>query len=153
VVTLRDLGAESLPAQVQRIMDGYVQSRIEAGESPEAARATAAAQHDVLFPGGRPAEGQHLMDVLDGDEVVGLLWMGRPLGGAASTWFVYFVEVAESRRGRGYGRAAMEAAEAWTREHGGTRIALNVFGPNTVARSLYDSMGFGVMATQMYKDL
>jgi ribosomal protein S18 acetylase RimI-like enzyme len=153
VVTLRDMDPGAVPAQVRRIMDDYVISRVEAGEALESARAVAATQEDLLFPGGQPAEGQHLMDVLDGDEVVGLLWMGRPMGGAESTWFVFFVEVDPARRGRGYGRATMEAAEAWTLERGGSRISLNVFGPNAAARSLYDSMGFAVMATQMYKDL
>ena len=36
---------------------------------------------------------------------------------------------------------------------GGTRVGLNVFGPNAVARALYDSLGYRVMATAMYKDL
>ena len=47
----------------------------------------------------------------------------------------------------------MEAAEEWTRERGGTRVALNVFGPNLVARSLYDSLGYEVLATSMFKDI
>jgi GNAT superfamily N-acetyltransferase len=47
----------------------------------------------------------------------------------------------------------MEAAEQWTREHGGTRVALNVFGPNLTARSLYDALGYEVLATSMFKDL
>jgi ribosomal protein S18 acetylase RimI-like enzyme len=138
---------------VPRIMDGYVEDRIAAGEDPEGARATSLAQRELLFPGGLPAPGQHLMHVVDADQVVGLLWMGRPLSGPESTWFVFFVEVDEARRGRGYGRATMEAAEAWTRDRGGTRVGLNVFGPNVVARSLYDSLGYQVMATAMFKDL
>jgi len=41
----------------------------------------------------------------------------------------------------------------WTRERGGTRVALNVFGPNLTARSLYDSLGYEVLATSMFKDV
>jgi ribosomal protein S18 acetylase RimI-like enzyme len=93
------------------------------------------------------------MNVLDGDEVVGTLWMGKPFGNLESTWFVFYVEIDEAHRGRGLGRAAMQAAEDWTKEHDGTRVALNVFGPNVVARSLYDSLGYQVMATAMFKDL
>jgi ribosomal protein S18 acetylase RimI-like enzyme len=131
----------------------YTEQRIEAGENPESARTNGAAQIGQLFPDGKPSEGQHVMDVLDGDEVVGLLWMGRPFGSADKAWFVFYVEIDEAHRGRGLGRAAMQAAEEWTVEHDGTRVALNVFGPNMVARALYDSLGFQVMGTTMFKDV
>jgi ribosomal protein S18 acetylase RimI-like enzyme len=152
-MTLREMTPAEVASHIARIMDGYVEERIGAGEDPEGARASSAEQWAILFPDDRPADGQHLMHVLDGDDVVGLLWLGRPLSGPASTWYVFFVEVNPDQRGRGYGHAAMEAAEAWTRERGGTRIGLNVFGPNVVARALYDALGYQVMATAMYKDL
>ena len=79
--------------------------------------------------------------------------MGRPLSGPPGTWFVFDVEIDEAHRGRGLGREAMRLAEEWTRARGGTRVGLNVFGPNTVARTLYDSLGYRVMAIAMYKDL
>ena len=70
------------------------------------------------------------MNVLVDEEPIGTLWMGRPFSGDADTWYIFDIEIAKELRGRGFGRAAMEAAEAWTRERGGTRVALNVFGPN-----------------------
>jgi ribosomal protein S18 acetylase RimI-like enzyme len=79
--------------------------------------------------------------------------MGRPFSGDGVTWFIYDIEIAKDMRGRGFGRAAMQAAEEWTRERGGTRVALNVFGPNLTARSLYDSLGYEVLATSMFKDI
>ena len=92
-------------------------------------------QFAELFPNGSPADGQYVMNVIADEEIVGTLWMGRPFSGDGDTWFVFDVEIAKDMRGRGFGRAAMEAAEEWTREHGGTRVALNVFGPNLTARS------------------
>ncbi|HVB70410.1 MAG TPA: GNAT family N-acetyltransferase [Acidimicrobiales bacterium] len=153
MASLREMTPDEVTNLLPRIMDGYVEERVGAGQDVESARATANEQHAILFPDGRAAEGQHLMHVLDGDNVVGLLWMGRPMSAIASTWFVYYVEVNPDQRGRGYGRAAMELAESWTREHGGTRVALNVFGPNLVARSLYDALGYEVMATTMFKEV
>ena len=47
----------------------------------------------------------------------------------------------------------MLAAERWATEHGGSRIALNVFGPNTIARNLYESSGYEVASLQMRKEL
>lgn len=153
MVTLREMSPAEVAAVLPGIFEGYVEDRVDAGEDPADARLTATSQRATLFPDDAPAEGQHLMHVLDGDQVVGLLWMGRPFSGPAATWFVFFVRVDEALRGRGYGRAAMYAAEDWTRERGGTRVALNVFGPNVTARALYDSLGYQVLATAMYKDL
>lgn len=144
---------EELTHWVPAMFAGYVEERIGAGESRESAWAFSAAQQEVLFPGGVPAEGQHVMNLVRAGETVGVLWMGRPLGGSEDTWFVFYVEIDEAHRAQGLGREAMELAEAWTKEHGGQRIGLNVFGPNTVARSLYDSLGYQVLATSMFKDL
>ncbi|MGH9019433.1 MAG: GNAT family N-acetyltransferase [Acidimicrobiales bacterium] len=150
---LRDMDAAALAVAIPAIMADYVDEQVAAGQSRAAAQARADAQHAALFPDDRPAEGQHLMEVVDGDEAVGLLWMGRPFDGDERTRWVFKVEVYEAHRGRGLGRATMEAAEAWTREHGGTRVGLNVFGHNAVARSLYDSLGYQVQSTNMFKDL
>jgi ribosomal protein S18 acetylase RimI-like enzyme len=133
--------------------DEYVAQRIKAGEDPDVAQRTSDSQYAELFPGEGPAEGQHVMNVIDEEEIVGTLWIGRPFSRDANTWYIFDIEIAKDFRGRGYGRAAMEAAEAWTRERGGTRVALNVFGHNLVARSLYDSLGYEVLATSMFKDL
>lgn len=150
---LRDLSAADAYAAAMAVQESYVADRVGAGEDPALAAATAASQFATLFPDGAPAEGQHVMHVVEAGEVVGLLWMGRPFSGAEDTWYVFDVVIDAAHRGRGLGRAAMELAEEWTRAHGGTRVGLNVFGPNTVARALYDSLGYQVAATAMYKDL
>jgi ribosomal protein S18 acetylase RimI-like enzyme len=137
-----------LPGQFAR----YVEERVHAGEAPDAARVMADAQRAELFPGDAPAEGQHVMHLRVDDETVGVLWMGRPLGGG-SDWYVFFVGVDEARRGRGLGRVAMLEAERWTRARGGTRIVLNVFGPNQVARNLYDSLGYRPLQTYVQREL
>ncbi len=131
----------------------YVAERMKAGDSSDAAHRTSETQFAELFPDGAPAEGQFVMNAIADGVTVGTLWMGRPFSRDSNTWFVFDIEIAEDARGRGIGRAAMEAAEVWTREHGGTRVALNVFGPNLIARSLYDSLGYEVLATSMFKDL
>lgn len=50
--------------------------------------------------------------------------------------------VARGHRRRGAGRALMEAAEAWAREAGITKIELHVFPHNTPAIGLYESLGY-----------
>lgn len=141
--------AEWLPAMKAH----YVEERVAAGEPREQATASSDHQFAILVPDGRPAEGQHVMNAVRDGEAVGQLWTGRPFGSDPEMWFVFFVEVDPQHRGKGLGREIMLAAEAWTRANGGRKIGLNVFGPNAVARSLYDSLGYEVMATNMVKDL
>jgi GNAT superfamily N-acetyltransferase len=152
-VRLRDKTEAGFDAWLPVHTADYIAQRVGAGEDEQVARRTSETQHAVTFPGGRPAAGHHVMDVLDDGEVVGTLWMGPPFNGDGDTWFVFKVEIDEGFRGRGLGRAAMEAAEDWTRTRGGSRIALNVFGPNAAARSLYGSLGYEVASIGMHKDL
>jgi hypothetical protein len=41
----------------------------------------------------------------------------------------------------------------YVKSQGGTRLALNVFGPNAVARGLYESLDYKTMTIGMRKDL
>jgi len=50
--------------------------------------------------------------------------------------------VHEGYRGKGYGRAAMVIGERATLDAGDTHLALNVFGHNHIAISLYNGMGY-----------
>jgi ribosomal protein S18 acetylase RimI-like enzyme len=153
MVKLEAKTSEELASWMPTKKERYVAERVTAGENPEVARVMSEAQYAELFPHGTPAQGQFVMNVLVDEEPIGTLWLGRPFSGDADTWYIFDIEIAKEVRGRGYGRSTMEAAEAWTRERGGTRVALNVFGPNLTARSLYDSLGYEVLATSMFKDI
>ena len=50
--------------------------------------------------------------------------------------------VAHDHRGRGIGRALMEAAEAWARSAGVRKIELHVFPHNEAAIALYERLGY-----------
>jgi ribosomal protein S18 acetylase RimI-like enzyme len=118
-----------------------------------AARMRAAAQYEELLPDGLDTPGSHLLVVeTEAGERVGIVWLG-PHPTRADRGFIYDVTIEQTARGRGYGRAAMLAAEALLREEGKAAVDLNVFGFNTIARHLYESMGYEVVATQMTKKL
>jgi hypothetical protein len=59
--------------------------------------------------------------------------------------YLFDIELVPEARGRGLGRATMLAAEQTARSLGATRMGLNVFGHNTVAARLYDSLGYLVV--------
>jgi ribosomal protein S18 acetylase RimI-like enzyme len=121
--------------------------------------ATAAAEKARLdtarrFSGGLASPGQVLFRLVAGDQPVGWLWLNVPgIGGDPLMGWVNDIEVAPEYRGRGYGKAAMLLAEREALARGMTSLGLNVHGQNTVARSLYDSLGYDVMTQQMRKPL
>lgn len=130
----------------------YVDSRVKAGESHEKAQAASDREMESMFPGGRPNDDHAVFDVVDDGEVVGVLWIGLR-DRAAGSWYVYDIAIDEAFRGRGLGRATMLLAETEARARGARSIGLNVFGFNTVARRLYESLGYEPTAIQMQKAL
>jgi ribosomal protein S18 acetylase RimI-like enzyme len=80
-----------------------------------------------------------------------VLWLGEPTDGEAESLWVFDIEIDPEHRGRGLGRDTMLLAEEEARRLGRTRIKLNVFARNAVARALYLSLGFEAMAIQMSK--
>jgi ribosomal protein S18 acetylase RimI-like enzyme len=123
---------------------------MSAAEAREKARRETA----QLFSAGLETPGQVVFRVLAAGVAVGWLWLAVPgPGGDPLMAWVYSIEVEPEQRGRGYGRAAMLLAEAEARSRGMTSLGLNVHGQNTVARALYDSLGYEVMALQMKKHL
>lgn len=118
-------------------------SVLEADRNVERNRAT-------LLNGEQPAAGQYILDVVSDDAVVGTLWLGHQPG--QNEWFIYDIVINEEHRGIGLGRATMIAAEEYVRSRSATRLGLNVFGRNTIARRLYESLDFQVMSVAMYKD-
>jgi ribosomal protein S18 acetylase RimI-like enzyme len=126
----------------------------DAGLDPDEARGKVGRDLDALFPEGRIAEGHAVFIVETDGARVGSLWVGeRPDPVGRPTFFVYDIHIDEGQRGRGYGRAAMVAAEAEAARRGVARIALNVFGGNERARSLYRSLGYVERAVAMDKTL
>src|SRR5512146_2186535 len=153
-VQLRPMRDEEFADWLPRMRDDYARSMIEEGGiSPEKGTEMAAAQTEQLFPGERPAPGQLVFVVEAGGEAVGELWLADRDDVLQRCFFVYQVYIAEQHRGRGYGKAAMLLAEAEARRRGIPRLALNVFGGNTVARRLYASLAYVENAVAMSKVL
>ena len=69
-----------------------------------------------------------------------------------SAW-LFEIVLDESARGRGFGREALRLVEEQARSRGMTRIDLNVFGGNAIARSLYVSEGYAESSMHMGKPL
>jgi GNAT superfamily N-acetyltransferase len=153
-VQLRPMRDDEFEAWLPEMRDGYAQAMIDDGGFPaEGATAKAAADVERLFPGGRPSAEQ-LVFVIEADgEAAGELWLAEREDMRQPCLFVYDIHLAEAHRGRGYAKVAMLFAEEEARRRGAARVALNVFGRNTVARGLYRSLGYEENAVAMSKTL
>ena len=153
-VQLRPMRDDEFTEWLPQMHDDYRRAMIDdAGVSPEGAAEKAAADMELLFPGGCPSAEQLVFVVEAEGEAVGELWLCERDDMGLRTLFVYDIHVGEAFRSRGYGKAAMLFTEEEARRRGIDRISLNVFGRNTAARRLYLSLGYTENAVAMSKSL
>jgi len=128
-----DWRAESVAGFAADLADSGTLSAADAATS-------AAAQFDTLVPAGLETEAHTFLCLCADGEVVATNWLAHHFNPGVS--WVYAVETHEGHRGKGYGRAAMVIGEQATLEAGDTHLALNVFGHNAIAISMYEAMGY-----------
>ncbi len=138
----------------QRLIREYAAEHVRAGNwSPDRAEQLAAKETDDLLPDGLHTTGMlFLVGESAGGEVIGVAWVALERRQGPGAW-IYDIEIVPEQRGRGYGRALLNAAEGEVKSRGGDSIGLNVFGPNAVARGLYESSGYEITSIQMRKGL
>lgn len=152
-VTLRAMTVTEYDAWLPGAIEDYARHHVEAGSIPaEDAQAMAKKQFADLLPEGVSTPEHHVLVPEVASAAVGLLWLHIPTA-EGSTAFVYDVVVDSARRGSGLGRAIMLAGEEYARARGATAMRLHVFGSNTVARHLYETLGYDVTNVMMSKSL
>ena len=151
-VDLRPMTTEEYDAWVPAAIADYAAQHVAAGSRPaETSLELARTEFAELLPEGPQTDQHHLLVAESDGERVGLVWLRIPSSGEAA--FVFDVEVQTQQRGKGFGRAIMLAAECYARDRGATALRLHVFGSNTVARSLYESLGYETTNANMSKSL
>jgi ribosomal protein S18 acetylase RimI-like enzyme len=123
---------------------GYAADMSGSGIMDEAkAREVSVQSYDEMLPDGIVTPGYTWWCVDVEGTTVATIWVAAAIFPGLS--FVYSVETGVQHRGRGYGRAAMLVGERATLDAGDTHLGLNVFGHNTVAMRLYDSLGYHIV--------
>ena len=137
-----------------QILEYAAEMARNAGRTTEELMGPSERELDGLLPQGSETPRHRLLIAEAGTgEQIGWLWIAERDADAGKVAWIYDIVVNEELRGRGYGRALMAQAEVQAKEMGLHRIALNVFGDNEVARSLYETSGYRETARQMAKDL
>jgi len=143
---------ERFPGYRDHLEAGYAGQIAESGQmSWEDAVEKASEDTGRLLPKGVATPDNYLFTAVDGDTEVGLVWINLVTKSDGIHGFVYDIEVHETARRQGYGRAIMLAAEQVAREHGASSMRLNVFGYNVAARRLYEEIGYETTSMQMLK--
>jgi ribosomal protein S18 acetylase RimI-like enzyme len=152
MIRLESKSSPDLKTWMAGMLSSYYQDLLDSGFTHRDAQRNLARNKESLFDGDDLVEGHFVFNAVDDDTVVGVIWIADKLDPVAKDWYVYDIEVDKKFRGQGYGRLTMQAAEQYVTSHGGRRLGLNVAGPNTVARGLYESMEYKIMSVGMYKD-
>ena len=155
-LTLRPMTDAEYDAFYSKLIKEYATDNIEAGNwTVENAVELSRNATEQLLPLGRDTPRVLLLSAENSDgEYVGYVWVGLDRGGVSSAGaWIYDIEINESHRGKGYGRALLQAAEKETLKNGVNKLGLNVFGSNKVARKLYESAGYDTTQLQMSKNL
>jgi ribosomal protein S18 acetylase RimI-like enzyme len=152
-VTLQPMPPEDIGPWLEQSKADHIADRVDTGEDPETARRITTATGERLFPGGTPAAGQYVFLVTEDGLPVGSVWIGAGQDGPSNVWFLWSIEIDVAARGHGLGRQAIRLAEDFARNSGATKLELNVFGNNSVARGLYESLGYRITTIQMSKQL
>jgi ribosomal protein S18 acetylase RimI-like enzyme len=82
----------------------------------------------------------------EGDAVVATVMIGHD----GHRGWVYYVAVDPGHRGKGHGRAIMNAAENWLREAGIAKLQLMVRRENVKAGAFYQSIGYAESQTTVF---
>jgi GNAT superfamily N-acetyltransferase len=155
-VVLRPMTDEEFRAWRPWAIADYAREDVEhKGVEPGRARENMSAFLGSVIPRGPRTEGHRMSIVEDaatGERVGYTWWADRELDAGPAAW-IYDVYIDEPHRGRGYGRALMEAVEAQVRATGLRRIELHVWVENEPATTLYRSLGYVPAGMEMFKAL
>ncbi|TFB78520.1 GNAT family N-acetyltransferase [Cryobacterium flavum] len=151
-VTLQRILISEFPSWLDHSCTEYVADLVTQGGSHEEAQRIAAESMARSFPDGAPSPGNEVFHVMyEAGAAVGYLWIGQDVSADPGAWWVWDIVINADQRGQGFGRAAMLLGEEYARSHGAHSLGLSVFGFNTGARGLYNSLGYETTSVKMLK--
>jgi ribosomal protein S18 acetylase RimI-like enzyme len=153
MITLRPMTESEYQRLREAIFEDYAREVANVNStSIEEGRKAAARQSDMLLPDGIASKGHHFWRIVnDNGDAVGDLWI--QVESDKTRAFIWFIGIDEQYRGHGYSKAAMLALQTTVKPLGAQHIDLTVFGDNTVAVRLYESLGYKPTAINMRKEI
>ena len=156
MIRLRGMTRDEFAIYEDREVHRYARANVEAGYwDPQEALRRAREAHARLIPQGLETPDHHffILEETSTYAPVGFLWASVDRQAVQPSVFLFDIYIEEASRGKGYGREAMMALEAWAMGLGIRRFGLHVFASNEVAQSLYRQLGYRVASLNMVKEL
>ncbi|WP_394219557.1 GNAT family N-acetyltransferase [Halobacillus trueperi] len=152
MTTLRRMSEDEFGEYNDFSIAAYAKEKVAAGNwTEEEALEKAKTTQAELLPEGRHTKDHYLYTILnEKGENVGAIWICKQSSEKA---FIYDIRVSDDHQGQGHGKKAMILAEEEARIIGVQKIGLHVFGHNTVARKLYESLSYKTTNVVMEKDV
>jgi RimJ/RimL family protein N-acetyltransferase len=139
---------------LKHLIPDYAADNVRAGYWDETeALEKSRKQIESLLPQGLETKDHYIFTLVDGDQVVGMIWLKAELSRAVRSGFIFDVMVDEKFRGKGYGKEVMRLIEEKARELELKSIGLHVFAYNDVAKHIYESVGYQISSLNMIKKL
>ena len=111
-------------------------------------------EYEQLLPKGLHTESNYFSAVLNGSgQTVGSLWFVEAERVGYRVAFVFDIFIKPEYRRQGHADRALQALELEAATRGLAGIALQVFGHNLSARSLYSKLGYSPTNINLYKAL
>ncbi|MGF1755138.1 GNAT family N-acetyltransferase [Vibrio makurazakiensis] len=156
MINLRRMREEEFPAYSEYFIEDYSQE-IARNYGHPISTAIELARKDLenSFPNGYELNGHELLciELKDSDEknAVGYLW--HSVNTNDNSTFIYDFYIADSFRGQGLGKLAMQYLEDQLQAKGIEQVKLRVAYQNTRALKLYQETGFSITGFNMSKSL
>jgi ribosomal protein S18 acetylase RimI-like enzyme len=139
---------------LKHLIPDYAAENVRAGYWDESeALEKSRQQVESLLPQGLQTKDNYIYSLFDGGHKVGMIWMKAEMNRPVKGGFIFDVIVDERFRGKGYGKQVMALIEEKARELELKSIGLHVFAHNTVAKNLYESIGYEISSLNMIKKL
>ena len=139
---------------LKHLIPDYAADNVRAGYWDESeALEKSRQQIESLLPQGLQTKDHYIFILVDGDQSIGMIWLKAELSRAVKNGFIFDVVVDEKFRGKGYGKQIMLLIEEKARELELKSIGLHVFAYNTVAKNLYEGIGYETTSLNMIKQL
>jgi len=153
-VRLEPMNEHEYASFIQREINDYATENVAAGRwLRNEAMAQSKKAHDDLLPNGRETANQHFFIVREegiGKEV-GAVWFAIFEQSKEKEAFVYYIEIPEGSRGKGFGGLTLMAIEKKARELGASKISSHASWHNQRAISLYKRIGYATTSVNMSK--
>lgn len=153
-ITLTKMTQEEYGVWIARSLATYRDENIKNGLTFAEAQKKSDEDFQRLLPEGLQSKDQYIYAIKENSSNwIGTLWFGVRGADDNRKAFIYDIILDESTRGKGYGKKAMEFLEVEVKNLGLRHIGLHVFGHNTVARNLYETLGYEITNLNMEKKL